>query len=73
MKTNCVTWLIKTKSPTNLQRAQFVREFGKIDNSNKLVFMQDGAECAQVVVEQKYPKTMDWKMRSTGLQYHLVS
>ena len=43
IKTNCVTWLTKTESPLKLQRAQFIRKFGKLENSNKLIFMQDGA------------------------------
>ena len=37
MKTNCVTWLIKTKSQSKLQRTQF----GNLENSNNLFFMQD--------------------------------
>ena len=43
MKTNCVTWLIKTKILLKLQKTQFIRKFGKLENSNKLIFMQDGA------------------------------
>ena len=42
MKTNCVTRLIKTKSPPKIQITQFIRKFGKIDNLNKLLFMEDG-------------------------------
>ena len=43
IKTTCVTWLMKTKSPTELRRTEFIRKFGKLDNSNKLIFMQDGS------------------------------
>ena len=43
MKTNCFTWLMKMKSPSKLQRTQFIRKFGILKNSNKLIFVQDGA------------------------------
>ena len=41
--TNCVTWLIKTKSPSKLQRIKFIRNFDKLKSSNKLIFTQDRA------------------------------
>ena len=31
------------KSPTKLQRIPFIRKFGKLKNSNKRIFMEDGA------------------------------
>ena len=41
--TNCGTGLIKTKSSSKIQSNKCIRKFGKLDNSNKLIFIQDGA------------------------------
>ena len=43
IKTNFVNWLMKTKSPSKLRRTNFLRKFGKLKNSNKHIFMQDGS------------------------------
>ena len=43
MKINCFNWLIKPKSLSKLQLTQFTRKFGKLETSNKLIFIQYGA------------------------------
>ena len=54
MKTNCITWLIKMKSPMKLQRTQLIRKFGKLKNSNKQITMQDGAPTHWSTNESKW-------------------
>ena len=57
MRKNCVTWLIKTKSLPKLQGTEFIRKFGKLENSNKLIFMQVLVYKSEQVDDKTNPRT----------------